>query len=218
MKSSELPAKITQVIAFGVLVGLTCLTALAEAQALQGVSARDLVQAPPAGGDGGSFVPVLSRDGRFVLFASAARNLILLSTNTPLPARLAPKLNVYLRDRINQTTILVSSNSSATDGGNGDSVPLDLSTNGQYALFESVASDLVLGDTNKASDIFVRDLNNGLISLISIGTNGAVGNGASSGAAMTPDGRYIAFASAASNLVAGDTNNIPDVFVRDRLY
>ncbi len=110
---------------------------------------------------------------------------------------------------------LVSVNSTGTGGGNGDSLPVDLSTNGRYAVFESSASDLVPGDTNGATDVFVRDLAAGATLLVSVSTNGGVGNGASRTSAMTPDGRYVAFVSAASNLVAGDTNGIPDVFVRD---
>ncbi len=82
-------------------------------------------------------------------------------------------------------------------------------------FFQSAASDLVAGDTNAATDIFVRDTVNNTTTLVSIGTNGAIGNGASRGATITPDGRYVAFVSAAANLVVGDTNGIQDVFVRD---
>jgi Tol biopolymer transport system component len=74
---------------------------------------------------------------------------------------------------------------------------------------------LVAGDTNNASDIFVRDVVNGLTTLVSVSTNGTSGNGTSRGSVMTGDGRYVAFVSTASNLVPGDTNNIADVFVRD---
>src|ERR1019366_9965343 len=82
-------------------------------------------------------------------------------------------------------------------------------------VLESSASDLVVGDTNNATDVFVRDMVSGATLLVSVSTNGQVGNGASRSPAMTPDGRYVAFVSAANNLVAGDTNGIPDVFVRD---
>jgi Tol biopolymer transport system component len=185
------------------------------AQPLQLVSALDPSQAPSAGGGGDSCTPIISPDGRYVLFASTANNLVLTSNANPIPARFPPKLNVFLRDRTNATTTLVSVNLSGIAGGNDDSTPSGLSTNGQYVLFESSASDLVSGDTNGATDVFVRDLLDGTNLLVSVSTNGGIANGASRSSVMTPDGRYVAFVSAASNLVPGDTNGIPDVFVRD---
>jgi len=167
--------------------------------------------APPAGGNGDSGLSFLSADGRFVLFASTADNLV-PSNNGPAARR---RLNVFLRDRTNGITILVSVNLAGTGGGNGDSFPTGLSSDGRYALFESSASDLVAGDNNNANDIFVRDLTGNATTLVSVSVGGGTGNGTSRSSAMTPDGRYVAFVSAATNLVAGDTNNIPDVFVRD---
>jgi dipeptidyl aminopeptidase/acylaminoacyl peptidase len=102
-----------------------------------------------------------------------------------------------------------------TAGGNGDSIPVELSADGRYALFESFASDLVAGDNNNCADIFLRDLVAGTTALVSVSTSGGAANGASRGSVVTPDGRFVAFVSAASNLVAADTNGIPDVFVRD---
>jgi Tol biopolymer transport system component len=191
------------------------LTVPAIAQPLQLVSALDPAQAPPAGGGGDSGRSIISPDGRFVLFASMANNLVLTTNGTPIPARFPPRLNVYLRDRANATTTLISVNLSGTAGGNDDSTPSGLSTNGQYVLFESSASDLVPGDTNNATDVFVRDVVNGTNMLVSVSTNGRVGNGASRSAVLTPDGLYVAFVSEANNLVLNDTNGIPDVFVRD---
>jgi Tol biopolymer transport system component len=160
-------------------------------------------------------VPIVSPDGRFVLFDSTANNLTLISNNVAIPVAFPTKANVFLRDRANGTTTLVSVNLSGTSGGNGDSLPANISTNGRYALFQSLASDLVPNDTNGARDVFIRDLVNNTTTLVSAGANGGVGNGASYDAVMTPDGRHVAFVSAASNLVPGDTNGIPDVFVRD---
>jgi Tol biopolymer transport system component len=184
-------------------------------QPLQLVSARDASQAPPAGGSGDSGAPLLSPDGRYALFASTANNLVLTCNNTPLPAPFPPKLNVFLRDRTRAATTLVSVNLSGTGGGNGDSLPAALSSDGRYALFESRASDLVPDDANNATDVFVRDLVSGVTLLVSTSTGGGVANGASCNSVMTPDGRCVAFVSAASNLVPGDANGIPDVFVRD---
>ena len=181
-------------------------------QAAQLVTVQGTSFAPQAGGDGDSGLSIISRDGRYVLFASTANNLTLTNNNNSVLPR---RFNVFLRDRLASTTTLVSVNMAGNGGGNGDSFPTGISTNGQFALFESSASDLVAGDTNNASDIFVRDVVNGLTTLVSVSTNGASGNGISRGSVMTGDGRYVAFASTASNLVPGDTNGIADVFVRD---
>jgi hypothetical protein len=197
---------------------LTLITGLSVpvvAQPLQLASALDPSQAPPAGGGGDSWMPILSSDGRYVLFASMANNLVLTSSTNPIPARFPARFNVFLRDRTNAATTLVSVNLSGMAGGNGDSTPSALSTNGRYALFESSASDLVPGDTNSATDVFVRDLVSGTTLLASVSTNGGVGSRNSRRAVMTPDGRYVAFVSEANDLVPKDTNGIPDVFVRD---
>jgi Tol biopolymer transport system component len=172
---------------------------------------------PPAGGSGDSWGAIISPDGRFVLFASTANNLVLTTNGHPLPIVGAPRLNVFIRDRTNGTTTLVSANLAGTGGGNGDSIPTALSTNGQFACFESRASDLIAGDTNGVADVFVRDLVNNTTLLVSAATNGGVGNGVCRRSVMTPDGRYVAFVSAANSLVPDDTNNIPDIFLRDLL-
>lgn len=158
---------------------------------------------------------IISPDGRYVLFASTAGNLTLNSNGVAIPSLFPASMNVYLRDRTNGTTRLVSVNLSGTGGGNGNSWPQGISTNGQYVLFESVASDLVANDTNNASDVFVRDVLNGTTMPVSVSLYGGTGNGVSRNSMMTPDGRYVAFVSTATNLVAGDTNQIADVFVRD---
>jgi Tol biopolymer transport system component len=180
--------------------------------AIQLVSIVNPPAVAPAGGDEDSGLPIISPDGRYVLFASAANNLTLTNNNVAVvPCR----FNVFLRDNLANTTTLVSVNQAGTGGGNGDSFPAGISTNGQFALFESSASDLVANDTNNASDIFVRDIVNGITTLVSVSTNGVNANGSSRGSVITPDGRYVAFTSAANNLVPGDANNIADVFVRD---
>jgi Tol biopolymer transport system component len=198
----------------GWLALLLLLRASAFSDSIQLVSSLDHLAAT-AGGNGDSSQPVLTPDGRFVLYASSANNLMLTSNGIPIPSLIPARLNVYLRDRTNQTATLVSINTNGGAGGNDNSFPVALSTNWQFALFESSASDLGPGDTNKASDIFLRDLVNGVTWLVSSSTNGLPGNGASRSAVMTPDGRYVAFVSEAFNLVANDTNKIADVFVRD---
>ncbi len=184
------------------------------AQNVQLLSTPDPALVPCSGG-GDSWTPVVSRDGRYVLFCSTARNLTAGSNSLPVPGGFPPRLNVYLRDRTRGTTTLVSVNSLGVSGGDGDSLPVDISTNDQYVLFESTASDLVPGDTNAVRDVFARDLVNGTTVLVSVATNGSAGHGASSNPVMTPDGRYVAFVSDACDLVSDDTNGVADVFVRD---
>jgi Tol biopolymer transport system component len=187
----------------------------APASFIQLVSQHDSSLPPVAGGGGSSQLPIVSTDGRYVLFASTANNLTVMSNGAPMPVLTMPGMNVYLRDCASNTTRLVSVNLAGTGGGNGDSLPVGISTNGQYVLFESAAGNLVANDTNNASDVFVRDLVNGTTTLVSVNTNGCSGNGVSRNSTMTPDGRFVAFVSAATNLMPGDTNGIPDVFVRD---
>ena len=198
-----------------IALGVSFVALPAMAVSLQLLSQPDSSFAPSLSGGGDSTQPILSEDGRFVLFASTANNLAPATNNIPLQAPLYTCLNVYLRDRASNTTTLVSVNLAGTGGGDRDAWPAGISTNGQFALFESAAGSFVAGDTNNASDVFVRDLVNGTTILVSANTNGVGGNGDSSSSVMTPDGRYVAFTSAASDLVAGDTNGIPDVFVRD---
>ncbi len=170
----------------------------------------------PATGGGDSVNPIISPDGRYVLFASTANNLV-SGSGGPLAAHFPPKLNVFLRDRTNGTTTLVSVDFMGLGGGNGDSAPRGISTNGQFALFESTAGNLVANDTNNAADVFVRDVVNGVTTLVSVSTNGGCANGLSRDSVMTPDGRFVAFSSLASNLVVGDTNGIADIFVRAKI-
>ena len=199
--------------AVGMVVALIAFQA--PASFIQLVSQPDSSLPPVAGGGGSSQLPIVSADGRYALFASTANNLTVMSNGAPMPVLTMPGLNVYLRDCASNTTTLVSVNLAGTGGGNGDSLPAGISTNGQYVLFESAASNLVANDTNNASDVFVRDLVNGTTTLVSVNTNGWSGNGVSRNSTMTPDGRFVAFVSAARNLVSGDTNGIPDIFVRD---
>jgi Tol biopolymer transport system component len=203
-----------------VLLGLACCASLAltsVAGPLRLLSSSDLAPVPGGGGGGDSSTPILTPDGRYVLFASTAGNLVTDTNGNALPASAPLTPNVFLRDRISGTTTLVSVNLAGTGGGNGGSYPAGISSNGRYALFESSASDLVPVDTNNAVDIFVRDLLSGTNLLVSVSTNGGSGNGACRSSVITPDGRYVAFVSEANNLVPDDTNQIADVFVRDLL-
>src|SRR6516225_10085478 len=142
------------------LAGLIMLSLVGSVAAapFQLVSIRDQGQTAPAGGSGDSWTPILTPDERYVLFASFANNLVLSAANNALPVSLAPHLNVFLRDRTSVRTTLVSANLAGTGGGNGDSLPTAISDDGRFVLFESGASDLVSGDTNGVTDVFLRDM------------------------------------------------------------
>ncbi len=202
---------------FRLVLLAACILAISSyAGDLQLVSARITGTASPAGGNGNSDLPILSADGRYVVFASSAINLVTNPYAGPVSGIAPRSTQVFVRDRVAGTTVLVSVNVNGLPG-NGESFPDGISANGRYVLFESAAGDLVSGDNNGQMDVFLRDLVNQTTILISANTNGVSGNGSSHSAVMTPDARYIAFSSAASDLASGDTNGIPDVFVRDRI-
>jgi N-acetylglucosamine-6-sulfatase len=100
----------------------------------------------------------------------------------------------------------------------GDALSSDpaLSADGRYVAFASAASNLVVGDTNGVTDVFVRDVVTKAVERVSVPAAGGESNGQSALPAISADGRYVAFDSSATNLVAGDTNGTSDVFVRDR--
>jgi Tol biopolymer transport system component len=99
---------------------------------------------------------------------------------------------------------------------NGGSWSPAISDDGRFVAFHSSASNLVRGDTNRRDDVFVYDRRDGQLTRVSVASDGTEGNGHSWGPSISDDGRFAAFASRASNLVANDTNDRDDVFVRDR--
>ncbi len=164
---------------------------------------------PPASGAGHSYLPVFSADGLHVGFVSQANNLV---TNDDL----GPSLDLFVRDLTASNTVLVSVGSNGFGGANRDVSTFALSSNARVVAFETPASNLVPGDTNQASDIFVRDLAAGVMRLVSVSADGTgPGNGPSYNPLLSADGRYVIFESLASNLVTNDFNGTNDVFLRD---
>ena len=105
----------------------------------------------------------------------------------------------------------------STDGvpGNGDSYFPAILLNGRYVAFWSLATNLVKHDANGVGDVFVRDRRTGRTRRVSVTMDGAQANGLSCCTSLSADGRLVAFASVASNLVPDDTNGgVGDVFVR----
>lgn len=165
----------------------------------------------------GGVNPSISADGRHVAFESSARDLVRRDTNGAV--------DVFVRDLRARTTRLVSRDGSGGQA-NGPSGAASISADGSVVAFGSGASDLVPEDTNGAADVFVRDRATGTTERVSVNDLPGPGSQADAGSqdpSISADGRFVAFDSGASNLVAGDTNtdingrNASDVFVRDRL-
>ena len=95
------------------------------------------------------------------------------------------------------------------------SFSVKLSDDGRFAVFQTNATNLISADTNGVSDVVLKDLQTGALTCMSCAAGGAVGDGASTSPAISGDGRFVAFQSAATNLVAGDSNIATDVFVRE---
>ncbi|MDO8847130.1 MAG: hypothetical protein Q7W51_01930 [Coriobacteriia bacterium] len=191
-------------MAFTIAAVLPPLTAWAL---LQGTTTRVSITDGEAQATTWSAGSSITPDGRYVAFYSGAANLVSGDTNG--------SDDVFVRDRIGGTTTRVS----ITDGeaqalGGGSSWP-SISADGRYVAFYSDATNLVSGDTNSATDIFVRDRIAGTTTRASVATGGAQGFGSCSDPSISADGRYVAFYSDSTNLVSGDTNGVTDVFVRD---
>jgi archaellum component FlaF (FlaF/FlaG flagellin family) len=157
--------------------------------------------------NGPSQIPDISGSGRFVTFQSNASNLVPGDTNGTI--------DIFVRDRKKDKTTRVSTRSNGGQGNGPSSIP-NISADGRFVVFESAATNLVSGDNNGITDIFVKDRKSGKTRRVSLRSNGAQGNNPSGYADISPNGRYVTFTSSASNLVAGDTNAVGDVFLHDR--
>lgn len=157
--------------------------------------------------NGYSEAPALSADGRFVAFHSAADNLAPGDNNMDL--------DVFVYDRQTGTTARVSV---ASDGAQaaGASYRAALSADGQLVAFVSTAVNLDPRDDDPQPDVYVHDRQTGATALISVNRQGTAAAGFAGPPALSADGRYVAFSSASSDLVAGDENEFEDVFVHDR--
>ena len=136
----------------------------------------------------------ISPDGRFVLFSSLSDLIVTNDMNQAY--------DIFLRDRQTSNTILISSQDSNGLSGNGDSVNAIMSTDAVWVAFQSRAENLVSSDTNQAWDVFIKNTTNGVLKAVSVNTNGTqTANRGSSLLSMTPDGRFVLFESAASDLI-----------------
>ncbi len=150
----------------------------------------------------------MSADARYVVFDSNATNLVAGDTNAAL--------DIFVRDRTLGTTERLSVSSSEVQG-NGDSSYPYISSDGQFVSFISDATNLVTGDVNGVTDVFVRDLVSGTTQRVSTDSSATESNGASSFPYVSDSGRFVVFSSDATNLVTGDTNAGADSFIHDTL-
>lgn len=149
--------------------------------------------------------PSISRNGRYVAF-STIRGLVPDDTNGISDA--------YVYDRGKRTLQRVSVKADGSPA-NGAATEPQLSGNGRYVVFVSIANNLIPGDTNATYDVFRRDLRTGEVVRISVSSQGVEANGPSQEARISDDGNLVVFSSTAFNLVASDVNGARDIFVRD---
>jgi Tol biopolymer transport system component len=190
--------RVPPITIFAILLGGSAAAQLTE---------RESVNSNGTQGNSYSYSPAVSSDGRFVAFFSLASNLVTPDSNS--------SWDVFVRDRQLGATERASVDSSGAQG-NWDSEYPVLSADGRYVAFESLASNLVGGDTNAAWDVFVHDRFSGTTERVSVDSSGAQANSDSRSASISADGRYVAFASSAGNLAAGGSLGTWNIYVRDR--
>ena len=137
--------------------------------------------------------PVVSANGRYVVFSSLASNLV--------AGDVGGFQDIFRHDRQTGQTILISQ-SSAGAQGNGNSFVSAISADGNRIAFSSAATNLVNGDNNARTDIFVRDVSQGSTTLVSVSSSNELGNGTCSVPSISADGQIVSFLSGSSNLVA----------------
>jgi tricorn protease-like protein len=153
--------------------------------------------------------PVISANGRFVAFYSRASNLMADDTNN--------RSDVFVYDRPTGSLERVSVSSEGQQSNDNSTIPA-ISADGRFIIFSSVASNLVIGDTNNTTDVFRHDRWTGITERLSLTWQAQEPLGTSAEPAVSPDGRFVAFTSNSDNLVPNDTNENYDVFVRDQPY
>jgi Tol biopolymer transport system component len=168
--------------------------------------ARISVDSAGVAGNRDSGRPALSADGRLVAFESDASNLVVGDTNGAT--------DVFVHDLVTGVTERVSVDSSGGEANDYSAQPA-LSADGRFVAFLSLASNLVAGDGNAIEDVFVHDRATGATVRVSVDSAGVEGDDYSAAPSLSADGQVVSFDSFATNLVAGDTNGNPDVFVHD---
>ncbi len=154
-------------------------------------------------GNNTSSIPSISADGRFVAFWSAATNLVSLATSN---------YQIFRKDLQTDEVKLASCDSLGSQGDNNSYGP-SMNSDGRYVTFASIATDLVSPPTSN-QQVFRKDLQTGAVMLCTSTAGGVQGNANSTISSLTPDGRYVAIQSNASNLVSPATSQ-QQVFRKD---
>ena len=183
---------------------------LLSAQPVQAVD-LDSVGFTGAVGNNSSNGVATNSDGGVVVFYSDANNLVVGDSNQVRDIFLHDQ-NANTTERLSVSSAGEQANGPSHAGGGSPAVSGD----GQVVAFYSDATNLVADDTNAQPDVFVRLRADGLTERVSVASDGTQGNGASVNPSISADGRFVAFQSRASNLIPNDTNNVADIFVRDR--
>jgi len=174
-----------------------------------GITKRHSVSSAGSQGTEFSTPPSISGDGRVLVFASLAHNLVPNDNNRGQ--------DVFAHDRQTGTTTRVSVTASGAEGNfPSGSWGQSLSADGRYVAFVSSATNFVANDTNQHDDVFLHDRQTGGISRISVSSTGAEGNDASRWPDLSDDGMLVAFTSVSDDLVSQESNGVDDVFVHDR--
>jgi Tol biopolymer transport system component len=156
-------------------------------------------------GNGDSLTFSFSPDGTKVAFDSSSSNLLPVATHTD---------NIFVKDLATGAVTLVSAAANGVEGNNISSQPV-FSPDGTQIAFASFSNNLVPGATNIISEIYVKNLASGAITLVSADANGIAGNGSSLLPQFSPDGTKVAFASGSGNLIPGGTNGSEQVYLKD---
>jgi Tol biopolymer transport system component len=199
---------VSRIGALGVLISvISALPGYAQ------TTTRVSVSTAGAQGPGESYNPAISADGRYLVFVSDSNNLVPDDTNNAT--------DVFLYDRQTGTTERINLGPGGAQAQGGGGSCHCISADGRFVVFGSADPNLVSGDTNNIGDLFVRDRQTATTTRVNVATGGGEANGPSStfsgfGPVISADGRYVAFMSSATNLVANDTNAVDDVFLHDR--
>ena len=170
------------------------------------ITARVSVSLAGTPGDADSSDPDITADGRYVVFESFATNLV--------PGVSDDNKDIYRHDTQTGMNSKVSVSSAGTEG-NGNSSDPAISGDGRYVVFNTSASNLVPGDDNSQTDVFLHDTQAGITARVSVSTAGTQANNGCWYPDISADGRYVVFQSYANNLVPDDNNGSHDIFVRD---
>jgi hypothetical protein len=156
-----------------------------------------------------AFGGAMSDDGRYVVFRDYAN--LMSGASSPF------RTDIFLIDRDSPGYVERISVDDEGVQANGNSLNSDISSDGRYVAFDSVASNLIFGeDNNGVSDVFVTDRQFGLVERVSVSSSNGQANAASKLVSISPDGRFVLFSSLANNLVLDDSNGVEDLFLRDR--